>query len=180
MQTSFRSPASPLMWDKWLDLPSDASGASAWAVLRVMRHPRHWGSGGIPGSYAPMCVCNAPRIALSRPVRAAMVGDEDRTGDFVGTSGLQPGRAGPCMARGPAWSVTRGGAPPRTSPPRRSPQRTKLRGGPQKKAPADRLRKTERVQGRRTARQQGLTQPVIPIMLRETMRMSPRGSGGWR
>jgi hypothetical protein len=51
---------------------------------------------------------------------------------------------------------------------------------PQKKAPAARLRATERVQGRRTATRKGLTQPVIPIMLSDTMRTLPRGSVGWR
>jgi len=38
-------------------------------------------------------------------------------------------------------------------------------GVPTKKAPADLLRKTERVHGRRTARQEGLTQPGIPMYL---------------
>jgi hypothetical protein len=68
-------------------------------------------------------------------------------------------------------------APP---PSRRRPQRSKPPGFPQKKAPADRLRATKRVQGRRAARQKGLTQPVIPLMLRETMRTPPRGRVGWR
>ena len=49
-----------------------------------------------------------------------------------------------------------------------------------KKAPADLLHMTKRVQGRRTVNQEGLTQPVIPIMLRGTMRTRPRGSVGWR
>jgi hypothetical protein len=68
-------------------------------------------------------------------------------------------------------------APP---PSRRSPQRSKPPGFPQKKAPADLLRTTEKVQERRTARQKGLTQPVIPLMLRGTMRTPPRGRVGWR
>jgi hypothetical protein len=127
-----------------------------------------------------MGVGTAPRLALSRPVRAAMGGAEDRAGAFVRTEGLQPRRAVLWMARVPAWSVTRGGAPPGASPARRSPQRAKPRGDPQKKAPADHLRATKRVPGRRTATRKGLTQPVIPLMLRETMRTLPRGSAGWR
>jgi hypothetical protein len=36
---------------------------------------------------------------------------------------------------------------------------------PHKKAPADRLRQTERVPGRLTARKKGLTPSIIPIMI---------------
>ena len=168
------------MGDQWLDLTSEDHGASACAVLRIMQHPRHWGSGGMPGSSAPIRVCNAPRIALSRPVRAAMVGDDNLAGDVVCTEGLQPGRAGLCRAHRPAWSITRGGAPPGASPHGEAPRGQCSEGVHTKKAPADRLHTTERVQGRRTARQQGLTQLGIPLMLRDTMRTLPRGSVGWR
>src|SRR6516165_2682484 len=93
-----------------------------------------------PGAGAQQTVAATPPgdLPLRRRTRRALLAYHPRL--------LQPGRAVSFIERVPYWSCTPGVhlEPP---PTRRSPQRSKPPGCPQKKAPADLLRATEKVQG---------------------------------